>query len=72
VFIQTTHDDWTLAFEAIKVQCSHVAISLIREFEAAVLQLGIDECNWQIIYLQCWFKLFAKETIRGHLTLAKI
>jgi hypothetical protein len=28
-----TCDDWTSMFEIVKVQCSHVAISLIKELE---------------------------------------
>jgi hypothetical protein len=33
MFTQDTRDDWTIAFEAIKVQCSHAAIFFIRELE---------------------------------------
>jgi hypothetical protein len=37
VFIQAMRDDWTIAFEAIKVQCSHATIYLIVELELRFL-----------------------------------
>jgi hypothetical protein len=64
-------NDWIIAFKVVKVQHSHVVVSLIFEFEqwfpSWELMNAID-----IIYLQYWLNLHVKEMFWRHLALLRL